>query len=137
MSISIQNYKTNHFQGYSFKSLSRLINKIYWIYLEMSSDVSLHISLLWLNYIIYLFSLYWFTTYYTEKIYLWDINHQTKVSKFISAIQSYQDVFQFNVKVNQVMIMQMLHSLLKENIPSIYIFVTALHLRRYSHIHIK
>jgi len=54
-----------------------------------------------------------------EEIYLWDINHQTEISKFISAIQSYQDVFQFNVQVNQVMIMQMLHRLLKEEVPSI------------------
>jgi hypothetical protein len=63
-----------------------------------------------------------------EKTNLWHINHQTKVSKFILAIQSYQDVFQFDVQMNQVMIMQMLHSLLRDTRPWKYTCIVSSHL---------
>jgi hypothetical protein len=62
-----------------------------------------------------------------EKTYLWHIYDQTEVSKFIPTIQSYQDVLQFNVQVNKVMIMQMLHSLLNEKVISKYINAILLH----------
>jgi hypothetical protein len=58
--------------------------------------------------------------YSMDETYFWHIYDQTEVSKFIAAIQSYQDVLQFNVQVNQVMIMQMLHSLLNEKAISKY-----------------
>jgi hypothetical protein len=72
--------------------------------------------------------------YYMEKTYLWHIYDQTKVSKFIPAIQSYQDILQFNVQVNQVMIMQMLHCLLNKKVISKYTNATLLHQETFLYI---